>query len=198
MREILSPAQAEIDVKKSRFLAEVFAVSSQEDARAKLKSQKQKYDDATHVVHAFIVGPTAGVLGSSDDGEPSGTAGRPVLDALKGTGLTNVMVTVTRWFGGTLLGTGGLVKAYAEAVKAALAAVESREIVLKAEFTVTLSYEAYERVKREFTSFHVELTAEEFGVDVILRGTLPEEHAEAFSARLGDLSSGRSHVVLSR
>ena len=76
-----------------------------------VKSQKAKYADATHVVHAFVIGPGAEVMGMSDDGEPSGTAGRPALDVLRGRGCTNTVLTITRWFGGTLLGTGGLVKA---------------------------------------------------------------------------------------
>ena len=86
-------------------------------ARDLVKAQKSKYADATHVVHAFVIGSGAEILGMSDDGEPSGTAGRPTLDVLKGRGCTNTLITITRWFGGTLLGTGGLVKAYSGGAK---------------------------------------------------------------------------------
>ena len=110
----LEEATAELNVKNSRFISEVFPVSSQADAREKLHELKKKYSDATHVVHAFVVGASGEVNGMSDDGEPSGTAGRPVLDVLKGSGLTNILLTVTRYFGGTLLGTGGLVHAYSD------------------------------------------------------------------------------------
>lgn len=199
MKEIIENASCELDVRNSRFLAEAFAVATQEEARALLKSQKEKYADATHVVHAFVIGPTGGILGSSDDGEPSGTAGRPVLDVLKGSGLTGVMVTVTRWFGGTLLGTGGLVKAYGDSAKAVLALVlpGAREIVAMRAFGVSLPYEIYERIKRELVSFDVELSHEEFGVDVRLEGSLPESRAGDFCKRVSDLSSARSRVALS-
>ncbi len=107
-------AQNEIFIKNSRFLAEAFPVNSQQEARDCLKEQKLKYKEATHVVHAFVVGEQGEVLGCSDDGEPSGTAGKPALAVLKGAGITNLIITITRWFGGTLLGTGGLVKAYGD------------------------------------------------------------------------------------
>jgi uncharacterized YigZ family protein len=198
MRELVSPSTAETEVKKSRFLAEVFRVDSQEAARAELKSRKGLYRDATHVVHAFVIGETGGILGSSDDGEPSGTAGRPVLDALRGSGLTNAMVTVTRWYGGTQLGTGGLARAYGDAAKGALAACESREIIASVRFEVSLSYDAYERLKRELADFGAEVESEEFAECVSLRGTVPEADGAAFSERVANLSAGRSRAALSR
>lgn len=187
----------ELDIKNSRFLAELFPVSAQDEARALLKSQKEKYSDATHVVHAFVIGPSGGILGCSDDGEPSGTAGRPVLDVLKGSGITDVLLTVTRWFGGTLLGTGGLVKAYGESAKAVLAIAPAAEIVPVRDFTVLLPYDLYERVKREFASFEVEVTGEEFGTDVHVSGKIRESRAAGFCERISDLSSGRTRVALS-
>lgn len=199
MKAIAERSSCELDIKKSRFLAEAFPVATQEEARALLKAQKERYADANHVVHAFVIGPTGGILGSSDDGEPSGTAGLPVLDVLKGTGLTGIMITVTRWFGGTLLGTGGLVKAYGESAKAvlALALPAAREIIAMREFSVSLPYDLYERLKRELSSFDVELSLEEFGVDVRLAGSLPESRADDFCVRVSDLSSARSRVALS-
>ena len=98
---------------------------SQNQARELIKSQKAKYADATHVVHAFIIGTSAEIMGMSDDGEPSGTAGRPALDVLKGRKCTNLVLTVTRWFGGTLLGTGGLVKAYSGGAKQVIEKADS-------------------------------------------------------------------------
>ena len=116
----ISSECSEIIIKGSRFLAESFIISSQNQVREILKSQKQKYSDSTHVVHAFIAGKNGEIMGMSDDGEPSGTAGRPMLDVLKGRNCTNLMITVTRWFGGTLLGTGGLVHAYGDCTKSVL------------------------------------------------------------------------------
>ena len=104
-------------IKNSLFLSEIFPCESQNQARQILKEQKEKYQDATHVCHAFVCGLGKEIMGMSDDGEPSGTAGRPMLDVVKGRDVTNLILTVTRWFGGTLLGTGGLVKAYGDGAK---------------------------------------------------------------------------------
>ena len=199
MRIFDTPVSAETNVRSSRFLAEAFPVATQEEARSALKAQKEKYADATHVVHAFAVGPSAGVLGCSDDGEPSGTAGRPVLEVLKGSGLTNVMVTVARWFGGTLLGTGGLVRAYTEAARAALEAAlaNARELEETREFGVTVPYDAYERVRRETDSFGVTVLEETFGELVSVRGNVRSADAASFVSRVTDLTQGRSTVALS-
>jgi uncharacterized YigZ family protein len=197
MKGISESASCELDIRNSRFLAEAFPVSSQEDARALLKTLKEKYADATHVVHAFVIGPGGGILGCSDDGEPSGTAGRPVLDVLKGSGITGIMVTVSRWFGGTLLGTGGLVKAYGDSAKAVLALVHAEEIVPVRAFTVDLPYDVYERVKRELGPLGAEVSQEEFGTCVSLTGTVRSDSAEAFAARIADVTAGKFAVALS-
>lgn len=197
MKGISERSSCELVVHNSRFLAEAFPVGTQEEARALLKEQKEKYADATHVVHAFVIGPTGGILGCSDDGEPSGTAGRPVLDVLKGSLITGVMVTVTRWFGGTLLGTGGLVKAYGDAAKAVLARVRAEEIVPVRGFAVELAYDAYERVKRELAAFGAFDCTEDFGTGVTLAGSVPADRAESFAARVADLTAGKASVALS-
>ena len=122
--------KTELNVKGSRFISELFACDSQNEARQILKQQKEKYQDATHVCHAFVIGKACEVLGMSDDGEPGGTAGRPMLDVLKGCGITNIMLTVTRYFGGTLLGTGLLTRTYAQV----------SEKVVKSANLITLAY----------------------------------------------------------
>ena len=147
MNCILEHFQTELVIKHSRFIAEVFPVENQAAARELLKEQKQKYFDSTHVVHAFVIGKNAEVLGMSDDGEPSGTAGRPVLDVLKGSGCTNILLTVTRYFGGTLLGTGGLVKAYSDSAKAVLDITKFEPLIEKSNFKFSLNYDMYEKVK---------------------------------------------------
>ena len=120
----------ELIIKNSRFLNELFPCSEQSEARGIIKAQKQKYADATHVVHAFVLGLSGEVLGMSDDGEPSGTAGHPALDVLKGKNCTNLVLTITRWFGGTLLGTGGLVKAYGDCAKSVLQAATENNLLI--------------------------------------------------------------------
>lgn len=190
------PGSAETDVRGSRFLSETFAVESQEAARALLKSQKEKYRDATHVVHAFVIGPSGGILGCSDDGEPSGTAGRPALEVLKGSGITNVMLTVTRWFGGALLGTGGLVKAYTESAKAALSACALAELVATRDFSLSISYDVHDRVMRELHHLGVSVTGEEFGTAVEMRGQVREADCPRLADLISDLTSGRGALKI--
>ena len=150
MKILLEYASARLSVKNSEFLAEIFPVSTQNEARSLLKSVKQKQYDASHVVHAFVLGSSGGILGSSDDGEPSGTAGKPALTVLKNSGLTNVLLTVTRRFGGTLLGTGGLVKAYTDSAKTVLAEAKTEEFIPKPAFTALCSYPKYGQIKNRF------------------------------------------------
>lgn len=121
-RVVLEGGQGEITEKKSRFIATVRAVTTEEEAVAFLNEMKKKYWDASHNCSAFVIGRKAELTRCSDDGEPSGTAGRPMLEVLLGEGIRNTAVVVTRYFGGTLLGTGGLVRAYSAAVKAGLEA----------------------------------------------------------------------------
>ena len=139
MNVLLEGAAADIEVKRSKFIAEAFVLGNLEGAslppgrsraapgfstpptaRDILKRQKERYRDASHVVHAFIAGEAGEIRGMSDDGEPGGTAARPIMDILAGTRCTNILLTVTRYFGGTLLGTGGLVRAYGNAARAVL------------------------------------------------------------------------------
>ena len=143
-----APASAELIIKGSRFLSEVFIIQNQAEVRTILKEQKNKYSDATHVCHAFISGKNAEVMGMSDDGEPGGTAGRPMLDVLKGRSVTNILVTVTRWFGGTLLGTGGLVHAYGDSVKQVLDKLELVELIDKSSFSFKCDYAQYQVLKK--------------------------------------------------
>ncbi len=114
--------EGEITEKKSRFIANVVPVSSEEEAEEFIESMKKKYWDARHNCYAYIIGERGEIKRFSDDGEPGGTAGKPILEVLAGEGITNAAIVVTRYFGGTLLGTGGLVRAYGAAAKAGLSA----------------------------------------------------------------------------
>lgn len=125
-RTVRRSAEAEIDVKRSRFLAVVGRVADEEQARAAVAEQRRAHHDARHHCWAYVVGPDAMVRRSGDDGEPSGTAGAPILEAITRRDLSDVVVVVTRWFGGTLLGTGGLARAYGQSAADALDAAGSR------------------------------------------------------------------------
>ncbi len=195
MEVLLKSAQTELFFKNSRFLAEAFPVTTQSEAREKLKSLKELYSDANHVVHAFAVGKNAEVYGMSDDGEPSGTAGRPVLDVLKGKKCTNILVTVTRWFGGTLLGTGGLVKAYSESAKAVLALIETEELVLRVPFSFTVSYDQYEPAKRHLQTLSVCDVEEDFAVDISIKGMIVETELQGLHDYVVELTKGKSGVI---
>ena len=131
----------------------------------------------------------------SDDGEPSGTAGRPALDVLRGRGCTNTVLTITRWFGGTLLGTGGLVKAYGNGAKGALAAADEaglfEELVAKKSFTFTTDYSLYKLIKNNMELFHISNLKEDFGTEITLTGEIHESEFQVFISKLLDISNGK-------
>ncbi len=177
-------------IKGSRFLSELFCVTSQNEAREKIKEQKKKYSDATHVCHAFIIGSKAEIMGMSDDGEPSGTAGRPMLDVLKGSGLTNSLITITRWFGGTLLGTGGLVKAYGDGAKSVILGAKTEELVEKTAFKIECGYAELSFVKKIAEQFEASKISENFGESVCVLGKIASEQFEQFALAIYDKSNG--------
>ena len=127
-KTVKKDAFAEMEIKKSRFLAHIAEVRSEEEAEELIKETKKKYYDASHSCSAYILNSDKGIRHSSDDGEPSGTAGKPILDVISGAGLSNVIVIVTRYFGGTELGTGGLVRAYSGATAEVLKNSEIVEV----------------------------------------------------------------------
>ena len=184
-------------IKGSRFLSELIPCESQAEARELIKAQKAKYADSTHVVHAFIVGAGAEVKGMSDDGEPSGTAGRPTLDVLNGRGCTNALLTITRWFGGTLLGTGGLVKAYSGGAKGVIQAADAegafQPLVEKKAFTFQTDYSLLKPIKNLMASgsFHFWNVKEDFGTEVTLSGEIQADEHDIFASKLKDLSNGK-------
>ena len=196
MKIPVKTASAQLLIKGSRFLGESFILQEQGQVRSVLKEQKQKYSDATHVCHAFVFGKNAEIMGMSDDGEPGGTAGRPMLDVLKGSGSTNVLVTVTRWFGGTLLGTGGLVHAYKDCAKAVLEATVFEELVEKRSFSFLLDYQSYQAVRKIMEDFSLSDLEEHFLEGVEVTGKLPEAEAAAFKNRVFDGTNGKVSVIL--
>lgn len=195
MKILTKHVESEFSVKGSRFLSELFSCQNQSDARNIIKVQKSKYSDSTHVVHAFVLGLSGEILGMSDDGEPSGTAGRPALDVLKGSGCTDVVLTITRWFGGTLLGTGGLVKAYGDGAKQVLSVAENaaalEEYVEKKEFSFSADYTSYQVIRRILENFSVSDVSEEFGTDVKVSGKIKSDEFDLLSRKIKDISNGK-------
>lgn len=191
-----APASAELIIKGSRFLSEVFIIQNQAEVRTIIKEQKNKYSDATHVCHAFISGKNAEVMGMSDDGEPGGTAGRPMLDVLKGRSVTNILVTVTRWFGGTLLGTGGLVHAYGDSVKQVLDKLELVELIDKSSFSFKCDYAQYQVLKKLMQNYKLYDVTEDFGSVITVSGQIAVSAADDFKERIFDSTNGQVQLFV--
>lgn len=191
-----APASAELIIKGSRFLSEVFIIQNQAEVRTIIKEQKNKYSDATHVCHAFISGKNAEVMGMSDDGEPGGTAGRPMLDVLKGRSVTNILVTVTRWFGGTLLGTGGLVHAYGDSVKQVLDKLELVELIDKSSFSFKCDYAQYQVLKKLMQNYKLYDVSEDFGSVITVSGQIAVTDANDFKERIFDSTNGQVQLFV--
>jgi uncharacterized YigZ family protein len=194
MKILLEAAPAELVVKNSRFRSEAAYVETPEAAREIWRLRKTQYDNGGHIVYAFIVGPQGNIHGCSDDGEPSGTAGRPTLEVLKGSGLTNVILTTARWFGGTKLGTGGLVHAYTASAQAALENIRTRELVPMKKLEFSVSYALYEQTKRILEAMQFAVQQEEFATDIRIVGELTEAQAPQLLVKLRDLSNGKIQV----
>ena len=191
MKIFLEGTPSELMVKNSRFRSELEYTETPEAAREIWRLRKTQYDNGGHIVYAFIVGAQGNIQGCSDDGEPSGTAGRPTLEVLKGSGLTNVILTTARWFGGTKLGTGGLVHAYTASAQAALENIRTRELVPMRELDFTVSYALYEQVKRLLAASGFETKQEEFLSEIRIRGDLTAAALTELRTKLRDLSNGK-------
>ena len=183
--------RAEIRVVNSRFVASLAPAGSVEEARAFISRIKEEFADATHNVPVFLIGHGDLVTAHcSDDGEPSGTAGRPALAVLQGSGLGDVAVVITRFFGGTKLGTGGLVRAYSDAVRAVLEKVERSMRVSADTILVAFPYTYLERIRRIASACNGTILDEEFGADVTLTARFRVEDTPLFQAKVVELTSG--------
>ena len=195
MKILLEKADFELTVKGSRFIACAQTAESQAQAREILRLTKKDYCDATHVVHAFVIGQKQEILGSGDDGEPAGTAGRPVLEVLKGSGVTNIIVTVTRYFGGTLLGTGGLVRAYSDATKGLLQVCKTEEMIEKKGFTFESDYATYQTIKRQLAVFHLSEQKEDFDQNIKVSASIWASEYEDLKKTLVNISKGKIRLA---
>lgn len=139
-RTVSAHATGEITEKKSRFIGDIFPVTTEQEAQEQIERIRKQYHDARHHCHAFVLGTRGELSRSSDNGEPSGTAGRPILEVITGADLTNTLLVVTRYFGGTLLGTGGLVRAYTQAAQAALANAKIDTHLFGKPVSITVDY----------------------------------------------------------
>ena len=181
--------QAEFTEKKSRFIGQVWPVSTEEEARAKIDAVKKQYHDARHNCWCYLL--RDGTLRYSDDGEPQGTAGQPMLEVFTREGITDAVCVVTRYFGGILLGTGGLARAYTKGAKDALMAAGVSVERLWDRILVACGYSLFERIRLETEKAGGVIEDTDFGADVTLTVLTPETATKDYLARLVELSNGQ-------
>ena len=197
MSEYFIPAgagEAEFVEKRSSFLGHVRYVETEDEAKAFVTEMKKKFYDARHNCWCYII--KDGAVRYSDDGEPQGTAGIPMLEVLKREGVTNVVCVVTRYFGGVLLGTGGLLRAYTKSAKDALNAAGICVVRRWVKAEIACSYAMLERLKTECTAIGGVVADIEYSADVCLKLLLPEDKADAFSQRTADVAAGASELEI--
>jgi len=188
--------EREIDIRRSRFIGYCCYVDSAGGAKEIVSSRRTAAPGCDHVVYAYLVGAHGDLFGMSDDHEPKGTAGRPILEVLRGSGLTNVLVAVTRYFGGTKLGTGGLVRAYTAAAQEVIGGVEVADEVPRTPFRLEVAYDRYETVRRLALEHGALLTSERFTEKVSLEGTIPEQGAAGFARAMSEATSGAAELTV--
>ena len=186
-------SRTEFTEKRSRFIGHVWPVDSEEQARARIEETKKQHYDARHNCWCYQI--RGGAVRYSDDGEPQGTAGQPMLNVFQREGVENVCCVVTRYFGGILLGAGGLVRAYTQSAKDALDAAGISVVRRWVAMELPCSYGQFEAMRREVLSFGGVVENVDYGADVVLSCLLPEERAEDFADRILDVSAGTIQVL---
>jgi uncharacterized YigZ family protein len=189
--------RTEIVVDRSRFLCTLAHAATPEAAHAFVREVQGEFAGATHNCWAFVAGPpgSSARIGMSDDGEPHGTAGRPMLTVLTHSGVGEVAAVVTRWFGGTKLGTGGLARAYSAAVHAALEQLPRRERVETVTLTVVVDYTHFAAVRHALPAVEAELLGEDFGAEVTLALRVPVSRLAELRLAIGNAAGGRERYL---
>ncbi len=180
---------AELEIRKSRFIGHAIPVADRDAAMIELRRLRETYPGATHVCWALLAG---GQSGMSDDGEPSGTAGRPILEVLRHHDLDGVLAAVVRYYGGVKLGAGGLVRAYTDAIASALGQAQRIERIAQVELAVEIGYPEEARVRRWMEQSGVELVESGYGLSVCLLLRMPATMRDAARDMLRDLTQGRA------
>lgn len=184
----------EYEEKKSRFIANVIPASSVEEATVFIEAMRKKYYDARHNCSAFVIGRNREVTRCSDDGEPGGTAGKPILEVLLGAEVTDAAVVVTRYFGGTLLGTGGLVRAYTQAAQAGLADAGIATMCYGKELTIWTEYTDAGKLQYLLGSRQIEIQASRYTDTVEFDIRIPADQCQAVEKALTEATAGRARL----
>lgn len=190
-RILITGGEAEIIEKKSRFIATIRSVQTEEEAAAFIDEMKKKYWDARHNCSAFVIGSRGELTRCSDDGEPSGTAGRPMLEVLTGSGIRNIAVVVTRYFGGVLLGTGGLVRAYTQAVQAGIEACATAWVKYCVRYSLEVAYNEVGKVQYVLAKPGINIENSEYTDKVIFTFIVTETESEKLKKNLVEGTNGR-------
>ncbi|SME88767.1 YigZ family protein [Desulfovibrio gilichinskyi] len=192
-----APQRTEEIIKKSRFICDIRRVQSRDEAKEFIALIKKEFPDARHHCSAFIAGPSqTGDMGMSDDGEPQGTAGKPMLQVLQGSGIGDIAAVVTRYFGGILLGTGGLVRAYSGAVQQGL---ESLKVVMKVPMrivTLDISYAQEGLLRRMLDEFSAEIEDQTFGSGITFTLVMPSDQVENFTKTVIEETNGTAEIMI--
>lgn len=191
---VIEGGTGEIEEKKSRFIANVSPAGTEEEAAAFIEKMKKQYWDARHNSYAYVLGEKAQLMRFSDDGEPSGTAGKPMLEVLLGMEVRNVVVVVTRYFGGTLLGTGGLVRAYTQAVQAGMAASRIGTMQYGICYKITTDYNGIGKIQYILGLRKIVAEDIEYAQEVLLRVKVPYEESEALVKELTEATAGKARI----
>ena len=191
---LICGGEGEIVEKKSRFIGQIKPVTSEEEAYTFIEEIKKKHYDARHNCFAFSVGADMPLLRFSDDGEPQGTAGKPILEVINSSGIHNICIVVTRYFGGTLLGTGGLVRAYTDAAKAALANCETRLIELLIPTEIKTNYTDMGKIQYILGNHNVKILDTVYADDVLMNVNLRKIEAEGIIKEITDATSARAGI----
>lgn len=192
------PHRAEETILKSRFITALAHAPTAEAAHAFLAGIREEFPDATHHCWAYVAGPPGDTasIGMSDDGEPHGTAGRPMLTALLHSGVGEIVAVCTRYFGGTKLGTGGLSRAYSGGVNLALETLPTRERVERVTLRLAVEYESVDPLRRLLEEVQALVEGEEYGEAVRYRVAVPREAVETLTERLAGITRGRAVVEI--
>jgi len=191
---ISEKVESELVEKKSKFIAQIFPVESEEDALKKIDIIRKENRDARHNVFSYRI--ANGPERASDDGEPSGTAGVPILDILRGAKLQNVLVVVTRYFGGILLGTGGLVKAYTDSTKEALKLASIIEKILQNQFEIDVPYSYNDKIVYYCKNNDYKIINTEYGETAKIYVAVRDELAERFKSDINDLCNREARIQI--
>jgi uncharacterized YigZ family protein len=189
--------RTEEKIRQSKFIATVAHASTEEDVKNFISAVKDEFSDATHNCWAYVAGPPGDTarVGMSDDGEPHGTAGKPILSVLLHSGIGEIVAVVTRYFGGVKLGTGGLVRAYSGSVKNALGGLPVKEKRDNIILTVILDYSKITAVKKMVESFNSQIIEENYEADVSFKIELPKSDEDSFSRAVTDLTGGKILII---